>query len=106
VTIRDVISRQMRKAAMIAYGGAALFGLGGLAITVNERLIVLALPGFGIFMGGVLFMLLGVRCPRCGGRIGPSVHASGSPFRVPPKIRFCPFCGVAWDSPMDETQQV
>jgi len=105
VNIRDVISRRKRKATIIQYAGFTLFVFGGLATSLNESLFVLALPGFAIFIGGILFMLFRIRCPRCRGNIGYAVSYYGGPFTVSPKIRFCPFCGVALDSQYDETQK-
>jgi hypothetical protein len=106
VTIRDVINRRKRKAAIVTYAGFALLMLGALAAVANESLVVLALPGFAIFMGGTLFLYYGIRCPRCRARVGHVVNFHWNPFAVPPKMRFCPFCGVALDSQFEDTQNV
>ena len=85
--------------------GFVLFALGGVASSTHCGLIALSLLGFLMFAGGIVYQLYGIRCPRCGGKIGLALNSFGNLFGVPSQFRFCPLCGVALDSPVDATQQ-
>ena len=85
--------------------GFLLFGLGGVAASAHTSFISISVLGFLTFAGGLLYQLCAIRCPRCAGRIGFALNGFGNLFAVPPHFRFCPFCGISLDSPLDATQQ-
>jgi len=85
--------------------GFALFALGGMASSASSGFIALSLLGFVIFAGGIVYQFYGIRCPRCGGKIGLALNSFGNLFAVPSQFRFCPLCGVALDTQLDATQQ-
>ena len=89
VTIREDITRRKRKEAFIGYGGFGFFVLGGFATAAEQSFLPLALIGFAVFMASTVYLLFGIRCPRCTGRIGYTVSYPGSPFSVSQKIRYC-----------------
>jgi hypothetical protein len=84
--------------------GFALFGLGGVAASAHSSFMALSVVGFLALFGGMLYQLFGFRCPRCGGRIGLALNSYL--FSVPSHFRFCPFCGISLDTPLDATQRV
>jgi hypothetical protein len=96
--IREMINTQKRKAVIAASSGMALFAVSFLTSTVYKGMLPVALIGFAITMGGIMFLQFGLSCPRCQGRIGYAANYPGEPFSISSKIRFCPFCGVALDS--------
>ena len=105
MSLRDAINRRRRKSGMIMMAGFALFALGGIASSTNSSFIALSLVGFFMFGGGIVYQFYGIRCPRCGGKIGFALNGFGNPFGVPSQFRFCPFCGVSLDADIDATQQ-
>ncbi len=98
--IREMINDQKRKAVITAASGMALFSASLLISTVYKGMFSVAAIGFIIAIGGILFLQFGLSCPHCRGRIGDIVNSSLGPFTLSPKIRYCPFCGVALDSEM------
>jgi hypothetical protein len=96
--IREMINNQKRKAVITAASGMGLFSASLLISTFHKGMFSIAAIGFIIAIGGILFLQFGLSCPRCRGRIGDVVNNSLGPFTLSPKIRFCPFCGVALDS--------
>jgi len=58
---------------------------------------ILQLPAFIGFFGAVVYVLFAIRCPRCNGRLGQTFASHGIPFSET-KVRFCPFCGLDFDS--------
>ena len=85
--------------------GFALFGVGGVAASAHGSFIALSIVGFLAFAGGLLYQLFGIRCPHCAGRIGFALNSFGNLFSVPSHFRFCPFCGISLDTPLDATQR-
>jgi hypothetical protein len=96
--IREMINNQKQKAVITAASGMGLFAASMLISTVYKGMFSMAWIGFVIAIGGILFLQFGLSCPKCRGRIGDIVNSSIGPFKLSPKIRFCPFCGVALDS--------
>jgi len=104
MTLRELIARRKRKASIITYSGFALLALGMLlgATTGGPPWLIIAIPGFVVFFSGTLYLLFFIRCPACRGAIGYTVSYSSGPFSIFPKIRFCPLCGIALDSELEE----
>jgi hypothetical protein len=105
MSLRDAINRRRRKSGMIMMAGFALFALGGMASSTNRSFIALSLVGFLMFGDGILYQFYGIRCPRCGGKIGFALNSFGNLLAVPSQFRFCPLCDVSLDTPVDATQQ-
>ena len=106
MTVREVIARRKRTASIVAYSGFALFVLGMLLGAGGPPWVVVAIPGFAIFFGGTLYLLFFLRCPVCRGAIGYTVSYLSSPFSISRRIRFCPFCGIALDSQLEDKKVV
>jgi len=98
MTLRDVINRRRRKSGIVMLIGFALFGFGGVAASAHSQFLGLSAIGFVLFAGGFFHQLYGIRCPRCAGRIGFALNTFGNVFAVPSKFRFCPFCGISFDT--------
>ncbi len=50
------------------------------------------------FIGGVLYLLHGQRCPNCQNNLGYTLQSSPMFWTISDKLRFCPFCGVSLDT--------
>ena len=101
MTLRDALTRQKRKATVVAYAGFAVFAL-SMAVGAGERpWLVAGMVGFVLFGAGILYLLFFLKCPACGGRIGYTVSYPSAIFSVSRKIRYCPFCGVSLDSEVE-----
>lgn len=105
MTIRESLSRRKRTAAIIMYVGFVLFGVAGILSVYNERFAFLIPIALLPSMAAGVYMLYGIRCPHCRGWIASIIAYSGSPFRLSPKLRFCPFCGVSLDDQCETTHQ-
>lgn len=76
-----------------------------LTVFRGQAFLLVLIPGALVCVAGVLYMLFGIRCPQCRGRLWYAVaHAPNSIFRLSETIRFCPFCGVDLDSELPEEQ--
>jgi hypothetical protein len=105
MTIRESLSRRKRTAVIIMYVGFVLFASVGILSMHNEKLEFLIPIALLPSMAAGVYMLYGIRCPRCRGWIASIIAYGGSPFRVSPKLRFCPFCGVSLDDQCEMTHQ-
>jgi hypothetical protein len=105
MTIREKLTIQKRRAAILATLGFALFAGGGFFMgSTHESLMWLIFVGFAMAGTGIV-LILSIHCPKCPGRIGYVLNARiGSPFSVSRDFRFCPFCGVDLDSPLEDTK--
>jgi hypothetical protein len=105
MTIREVLNKRKRIAAIISYIGLALFITIGVLSTRDEKLAALIPIAMLPLMGAMVYMLWLVRCPRCRGWIAPIIGYGGSPFSISRKFRFCPVCGVSLDDQSDATSK-
>lgn len=56
-----------------------------------------------IFLPTVLIVSNSLRCPKCGGTLGPTVPYGGLPiFRLPKKVTHCPLCGLNLDEELKD----
>src|SRR5947207_481875 len=65
VTIRDDLNRRKRKSQISALIGLAVLILGATLGSRYRAFWIPAVFGFALFLGGTLYQLLGIRCPRC-----------------------------------------
>ena len=90
MTIGELIKAQMFKARAIAFGFWLLFAAGMFLPTSGIYKTLLFLPFIG-FAGSVLYILFFVKCPKCDARLGQVMSSISKP-------KFCPGCGVSFDS--------
>ena len=90
----------------LVFTGMVTFILSGLATKILDTPV----PMFGGLAGFALICLtiagthlIGFRCPWCRSRLPHLVlHRIG--FRMDPRIRFCPYCGISLDKDYDGTR--
>jgi hypothetical protein len=82
---------------IVGYSGLGFFVLGMIFSDISTTLPILPFVGFAIFLLSILYVFWGIRCPRCRNHLTP-ITSYGSPFSIPKKIKYCPFCGVDIDT--------
>jgi len=102
-TIRNKLNTSFRRTLVAQWGGFFLVCLGViLGYALSEVFVSIALIGFVVLVIGMLYMLYGIRCPRCKRMFGNTIHYPfGRLFSISEKVKFCPFCGVKIDSKID-----
>ena len=103
MTIRSRLAAQRRKPLLACLIGFLLCVPAAMEDTRAGWLWYLSIAGFLVRGGGILYLLLGIRCPRCRNRLGYAIsYPCGRWYGISEKIRFCCFCGVELDSELDE----
>ena len=103
MTIREELNRQVRWVYPMLFLGMILFLAGGLLTAYH----VIAWPWPGIpaaviFFGMFFFMNFAIKCPRCRKLLfGTTWVVGGKLFSVGKRMKFCPRCGVDFDSEME-----
>ena len=106
MTIRDYLNRKIVIVfviMMICLGSFVLLGI--LASSSTQQFELLAfLPFFGVAVC-ILCLYYAVRCPKCHNAVAYLTYLPGGGiFRLSKKVKFCPFCGVAFDNQIEETK--
>jgi hypothetical protein len=103
VTIRDYIKRRVRWRFGIAIASWLFVAVTGPTGLWGPR------PGYLPFVGMIGFMagfvsFLFIRCPKFCTRIGQTIAMPTAMrfTRWSPKVKYCPFCGVTLDKPMQQ----
>ena len=103
MTARESLTHQMRRWLILMVVGAAIFVGSGIMGSQKEPPDVPNVGmgvGAGVLLLGLLAHHFWVQCPRCRGALG-RVAAQFSPFQFPKRLRFCPYCSLDLDSPLD-----
>jgi hypothetical protein len=100
MTIREVLEKKRGVAVALAFLCWLSFA-GGIVFTGSHSkefplLIFIPFIGFGVC---VLFLLFGLRCPKCKNNLGYTLQSSF--WRISKKLKFCPFCGVSLDTEIE-----
>ena len=99
--IREKLNRTRKKIFFLGFISWILFAAGIvlLALQKNDEFPILILIPFGLFMFMCFYSMFGIRCPKCKGMLGYALSwPVGKWFSISEKIKFCQFCGVAFDS--------
>lgn len=94
--IRDHLAKKRRIFFLAAFICWLVFGVAGFMGFQSKPNELLPLVGiaFAGFIGCVLFMLFGLRCPNCNNNLGYTIQWPASFWGISEKLKFCPFCGV------------
>jgi hypothetical protein len=103
MTIRDYLRRRKRISFAVLHLGVFIFFGGAIAGFSGSKMFGLAILGFVVAGVGTVY-LARVRCPQCKERIGTLLGPVGGHYSIPPKFRFCPFCGVELDTQIPNGQ--
>ncbi|HSV21782.1 MAG TPA: hypothetical protein VLJ17_01995 [Xanthobacteraceae bacterium] len=97
MTIREHFKQRFRWAIAAAFGSWILIAVFAMTHT-GDGATPLFFVGFAIFIGAILFMNFGIRCPKCRGNLGMTIgHAFMTFGASKHRIGFCPFCGTSID---------
>jgi hypothetical protein len=104
VTTRALFDRRKRRIMTVAFAGFALFAGGVFLMPLGPVWIVPNLLGFAVAFGAMFYgWLFAFRCPQCGGQWAPLAMQGGrSPFRIDPKVHYCPYCAYEIDTEVGE----
>src|SRR5580698_4452892 len=99
-TIRGHLKQRLRQAQIVLGAGLVLYAFFWLGATYPHRQVMgleyaspyLRLAAIGVVLIGH-FMLLRLRCPRCGNRVAITMFKPVLPT-------WCPICGVTFGEPM------
>jgi hypothetical protein len=101
MTVRDWLSKRKRISTIVGVvGWGSLMASVALTRTVPPPWYLIV-PGMVAFFAAASYLVFFLRCPRCRGPIGNAINYPGGFLSVSPRIRFCPFCGVALDSELE-----
>ena len=104
MTIRESLGQKRRRAAIAAFGGFAVFAASLVLSDLRTGPSPVVWLGLVLLGSAILYQLFAIRCPRCAGNLGKPLSYVGGPFKVSPKVRFCLYCGVELDAPVDGTR--
>jgi len=90
MTLGEELRGKMRKAKLIGFGFWLLFAAEFFLPHDGKYAFLLVIPFLG-FASSALYILVFIKCPKCGFRLGQAMSGSS-------EINFCPCCGVDLDS--------
>ncbi len=93
MTVRDFLTRKKRKVSIIAFASWLILAIAGI-LSSRYKTFIFIVPAFIVFMASVIYLIFGIRCPRCKGMMGHVSSYSSGPFSISRKINYCPFCGL------------
>ena len=105
MTYRERIATSKRRAALALFGSIGLIAVCGLLVANEIISEIYFAAAFLPFIAVVWFYHFGIRCPRCKENLSYTVGPVGGPFNVSRKIRFCPYCGVAFDTELGSSER-
>jgi hypothetical protein len=105
VSIRDHLRQRRTKWIVLSVVGFILFAGGGLLCSRTNNVWLLPIPLLGfILFGAGQFGRLFMTCPKCNSVIGFAPGYFANPLGA--NLRFCPSCGISFDTEYDETQKI
>ena len=97
MSTRDRLNRLRRRAYLsIAISVAVL----AVSIPLSQKypiFIALACVAGVVLLAASVLLIFGGRCSNCGYSLARVFYGTGSPIRISPHLRFCPYCGNSID---------
>jgi hypothetical protein len=93
MTIKEFITKKLRKATMIGFLFWLAFGA-TIIIPKEGNLFFISLIPFAGFFGTIIYIIFFVKCPKCSTPLGQASMSYRNPFSRKTKLNFCPNCGV------------
>ena len=101
MTIRSQLNLIRRRVLIITLLTWVVFAVGSFLITVHRWFIVVSLLAFIGLILETIFLMFGIRCPKCKAALGHTLSYPPQGLSISDKIKFCPFCGVSLDSEIE-----
>jgi hypothetical protein len=98
MSTRDRLNRLRRRAYLSIAVSVAILAV---SIPLSQKyplFIALACMAGLVFLPASLLLMFGGRCSNCGYSLARVFYGTGSPMRISPHLRFCPYCGTSIDS--------
>ena len=106
MTIRDQLNQRIVPTYKVMLFCFVVFIASGLIVPAGAWLLLLASVSFIGLSACLVFLHVGIRCPRCRHRIAALIYLpDGGYFRLSKAIQYCPFCGVSMDTDMEHDGQ-
>jgi len=103
MTVRQFLNRRILPVVILMLACFVAFAAIGFIPTDSRSLGVWTLVPFAGFAACIVYLFYGVRCPRCRNQIfGVAYLPRGGYFRISAAVRFCPFCGLSFDTEVDQ----
>lgn len=83
---------------LLGLAGWVIVALALAQIKADPAVVPLLVGGVLVLVTGILTLVFGLRCPKCGGNLGHVLAWPPCPFRISARIQRCSFCGTDFDS--------
>ena len=99
MNMRSRLNASRKKIAIVSFSTWLLFAITLIISTHNDTFRGWVFVFFFLFMVAVIYALFMIRCAKCKGNLGYAIAwPPGKLFSISDKIKYCPFCGVNFDS--------
>lgn len=92
MTIRNSLAKKFKLVNLLV-----LFGFIAFVLSLFFPSLFVCVP-IGLLVFGFVYLLLGIRCPRCQNRVGQNLGNLKSFSKTGKKLKFCPYCAIDLDS--------
>lgn len=98
MTIRQHFNTRKKRVLVALFGCVALAMVSAVGSVRHEMVFLVTLASVvAAVVVMYLAVILGFRCPRCGGQWGFMAMYSGPVFSIRKDLRWCPYCGADLD---------
>jgi len=106
MTIRQMLRRRILywySALLLVGAWGGIFG--PMQIESVDESFPVALVGVGgAIVGGLIYMFVAFRCPRCTGNLWATVQSLALPWGRRDRVSYCHYCGCALNEPWRPTK--
>ena len=103
MTYRKILDQSRKRKLGVAYSAWIVGVVGIILMKIHPSLEIVSIVAVLVFLAALFLVFFGTRCPKCGGSIGYSINWPPSGlFSMSKKVRFCPLCGVDFDTESEQ----
>ncbi len=97
MTTREILNKKKRNAAIFYFSSFLLLVLSAIIGSYYKPIMIFVVIAAVACIISVLYLLFGIRCPKCNNYLGVIISYFGGPFAISKKINYCPYCGIKLD---------
>ena len=97
MTIRDFLNKKKQTATMLYFGSFILLIVSVFSSFYYRPIIIIAVIAGAASFTSLIYLLFGIRCPKCHNLLGMMISYFGGPFKMSAKVNYCPYCGAKLD---------
>jgi hypothetical protein len=98
MTTREHVNRVGRRAFLSALVGFVMFAGGMTAGQTHREFRIVAVCGFALFGGSIIYLMFSGRCVHCQRPLARLFYRTwGSAFNISSDFHVCPYCGKSLD---------